>query len=100
MATKKNPNKFNYTFNGKNIELPRFDKLGDRRIPESQWPAAGEVDLLVFEGWFLGTPAQDAAPRKKTPRTRRPIGRRPLPRNSASKVISQWQGGECRRGSR
>lgn len=46
---------------GRSARLPRFDKLGDRRIPESRWPAAGEVDLLVFEGWFLGTPAQDAA---------------------------------------
>jgi len=40
--------------------LPVFDKLGDRRVPSGQWREAGEVDLVVFEGWFLGTPAEPA----------------------------------------
>lgn len=40
--------------------LPRFDKLGDRRRPESEWTQAPAVDLVVFEGWFLGTPAEPA----------------------------------------
>lgn len=38
--------------------LPRFDKLADRRLPRPQWPRLEGVDLVVFEGWFLGTPAQ------------------------------------------
>src|SRR5690606_2631053 len=27
---------------------------------ESQWRQTGRIDLVVFEGWFLATPAQDA----------------------------------------
>ncbi len=37
-------------------------KLADERLPEAQWAALdAPLDLLVFEGWFLGTPAQDDA---------------------------------------
>src|SRR3546814_10079381 len=43
---------------GQTIALPRFDKLADRRLPESGWPRTGPVDLVLFEGWFLGTPAE------------------------------------------
>jgi D-glycerate 3-kinase len=39
--------------------LPRFDKLGDERLPQSRWPAPAQpLDLLVFEGWCLGVPAE------------------------------------------
>ncbi|KRD34335.1 kinase [Lysobacter sp. Root916] len=41
--------------------LPRFDKLGDRRLPPSRWPRLRAVDLTLFEGWFLKTPAQTGA---------------------------------------
>lgn len=40
---------------GTPIRLPRFDKLGDRRLPESVWPVVQCLDLLVFEGWCVGT---------------------------------------------
>lgn len=44
------------------VALPRFDKLADERLPEGDWPRIdGPLDLLVFEGWFLGTPAQAQA---------------------------------------
>src|SRR5690606_18641991 len=43
---------------GEPVALPRFDKLADRRLPEADWPRAGPVDLVLFEGWFLGTPAE------------------------------------------
>lgn len=44
------------------LALPRFDKLADERLPEAQWAALdAPLDLLVFEGWFLGTPAQGDA---------------------------------------
>ncbi len=43
---------------GRRVALPRFDKLGDRRLPRTRWPLAGPVALAVFEGWFLGTPPQ------------------------------------------
>lgn len=40
--------------------LPRFDKLADERLPESQWPrTTGACELVILEGWFLKTPAQD-----------------------------------------
>ena len=44
---------------GKPLRLPRFDKLGDDRLPESQWSLVSQpLDLLVMEGWLLGTPAE------------------------------------------
>jgi len=44
------------------VALPRFDKLADERLPETQWQQLDQpLHLLVFEGWFLGTPAQDEA---------------------------------------
>jgi len=39
--------------------LPRFDKLGDDRLAPELWTRlAGPLDLLVFEGWCLGVPAE------------------------------------------
>ncbi|WP_132986653.1 kinase [Luteimonas terricola] len=46
---------------GRDVALPRFDKLDDDRLPRTQWPRMRGVDLVLFEGWFLGTPAEDAA---------------------------------------
>lgn len=46
---------------GEPTRLPRFDKLRDTRVSPSRWRRVGPVDLTVFEGWFLKTPAQDAA---------------------------------------
>lgn len=51
---------------GRRIRLPGFDKLADRRLPVSQWRDVAGADhgsvpiqaLVVFEGWFLGTPAE------------------------------------------
>ncbi|UWX04390.1 kinase [Pseudoxanthomonas sp. NC8] len=42
--------------------LPRFDKLGDDRLPVSRWPVpARPLDLLVLEGWCLAVPAEAEA---------------------------------------
>jgi D-glycerate 3-kinase len=39
--------------------LPRFDKLGDDRLPAPAWTRPPRpLDLLVFEGWCLATPAE------------------------------------------
>jgi len=39
--------------------LPRFDKLGDDRLPEAAWTRAHEaLDLLLFEGWCLAVPPE------------------------------------------
>ena len=43
------------------VALPRFDKLGDDRLPEKRWELTDRVDLVVFEGWFLKTPPEDGA---------------------------------------
>lgn len=43
---------------GEPVRLPRFDKLADTRLPPSRWPLARDIDLTLFEGWFLKTPAQ------------------------------------------
>jgi len=44
---------------GQPVKLPRFDKLADDRAPESQWPMLdAPAQLVIFEGWCLGTPAQ------------------------------------------
>lgn len=46
---------------GELLHLPRFDKLADTRLPPSRWRTVhGPVDLVVFEGWFLGVPPQSA----------------------------------------
>lgn len=45
--------------NGGRAQLPRFDKIDDRRLPVRQWPHAEHADLVIFEGWFLKTPPQD-----------------------------------------
>lgn len=50
----------------KPTRLPRFDKIADRRLPPSRCPWARDADLVVFEGWFLKTPAQ-AAPDLRMP---------------------------------
>ena len=46
---------------GAPVRLPAFDKLGDRRLPADRWREARGIGLVVFEGWFLGTPAEPAA---------------------------------------
>ncbi|MFT3763456.1 MAG: kinase [Pseudoxanthomonas sp.] len=55
---------------GEAVALPRFDKLADDRLPETRWERSGANagpgsgpwrDLVVFEGWFLGTPAEGEA---------------------------------------
>lgn len=46
---------------GESVPLPRFDKLADRRLPRSDWPESGRVDLAVLEGWFNQVPPQDEA---------------------------------------
>lgn len=46
---------------GEIVRLPRFDKLGDTRLPPSRWTAVPRrPDLIVFEGWFLGVQPQAA----------------------------------------
>lgn len=41
--------------------LPRFDKLGDDRLPRERWPQPTRpLDLLVLEGWCLCVPAEPA----------------------------------------
>ncbi|MCP5415623.1 MAG: hypothetical protein H6965_00860 [Chromatiaceae bacterium] len=45
------------------IRIPRFDKMakggqGDR-VPPAEWPVIeGAVDVVIFEGWFVGAHAQ------------------------------------------
>lgn len=47
---------------GQTMGLPRFNKLSDDRCPDDEWPeVAGPIDLVIFEGWCVGsTPQQDA----------------------------------------
>lgn len=45
---------------GEDVPLPRFDKLGDRRLPERDWPRAGRVDGVILEGWFNQVPPEPA----------------------------------------
>ncbi len=43
---------------GESLQLPRFDKLHDDRLPADEWPAvAGPVDVILFEGWCVGSQA-------------------------------------------
>lgn len=44
------------------VALPRFDKSIDDRLPESAWPTVETpVDVVLFEGWCVGTRPQQAA---------------------------------------
>ena len=43
---------------GHEVAVPAFDKLADRRLPPAHWRRCGAVDLVVFEGWCLGAPAE------------------------------------------
>lgn len=44
---------------GESVTLPRFVKALDDRAPQSDWPACeGPVDVVLFEGWCVGTPPQ------------------------------------------
>ena len=45
---------------GRAVAVPAFDKLADRRLPRPSWRCEA-ADLVVFEGWFLGTPAEPEA---------------------------------------
>jgi len=48
---------------GKPVRIPRFDKIGDTRLPPSRWKKVDRrVDLVIFEGWFLfATPESESA---------------------------------------
>jgi len=41
------------------VSIPRFDKSRDDRYPESEWnKVSAPFDIVIVEGWCLGTPAQ------------------------------------------
>jgi D-glycerate 3-kinase len=41
------------------VSIPRFDKGSDDRYPESEWDrVSAPLDIVIVEGWCLGTPAQ------------------------------------------
>lgn len=41
------------------LMIPRFDKSADDRAEEARWPViAGPVDVILFEGWCVGTAPQ------------------------------------------
>ncbi len=41
------------------LAIPRFDKAADDRADKSQWtPAVGPIDLVILEGWCVGSEAQ------------------------------------------
>ncbi len=47
---------------GDSLAVPRFFKSIDDRAPERDWPSlSGPLDVILFEGWCVGTPAQTAA---------------------------------------
>ena len=50
---------------GEAVALPRFDKIADRQLERGQWPrlpaSPGRAPLVILEGWFLATPAEDDA---------------------------------------
>jgi len=47
---------------GQHCRLPRFDKAADDRADEASWPAvSGPVDLIILEGWCVGSVAEGEA---------------------------------------
>ena len=46
---------------GDTTQLPRFDKSCDDRAPLSQWPTIeGPIDMVILEGWCVGSRPQSA----------------------------------------
>jgi len=45
---------------GRDLVLPRFDKSVDDRRPQTE-RVVGPLDVLLFEGWFVGAVSQPAA---------------------------------------
>lgn len=44
---------------GEEIEIPRFSKANDDRLPEDDWDfVTAPVDLVLFEGWCVGATPQ------------------------------------------
>ncbi|MGI9205945.1 MAG: phosphoribulokinase [Woeseiaceae bacterium] len=44
---------------GETLLLPKFDKASDDRAPQTQWNRVeGPLDLIVLEGWCVGSEAQ------------------------------------------
>lgn len=47
---------------GESIQAPAFDKISDDVLPPSAWHTfTGPIDMLLFEGWCVGCPAQSAS---------------------------------------
>lgn len=46
---------------GRATAIPRFDKIGDDRLPGAQWRRVQQSDLAILEGWFLEVPPQAEA---------------------------------------
>ena len=47
------------TRENREVSIPRFDKASDNRYPESEWgKVSAPFDIVIVEGWCLGTPAQ------------------------------------------
>ena len=45
--------------NTSELAIPCFDKAIDDRLPESQWPKfKGKCDIVLFEGWCVGSIAE------------------------------------------
>ena len=41
------------------LQLPRFDKAQDDRFPNQNWPFVnGPIDIIILEGWCLGSQPQ------------------------------------------
>ncbi len=43
---------------GERVALPRFDKARDAPRLHAEWPLAGPVDVILFEGWCVGATAE------------------------------------------
>jgi D-glycerate 3-kinase len=42
------------------VPVPGFDKSMDDRVPEHRWQSVNDpLDMVILDGWCLGTPAQD-----------------------------------------
>ena len=47
------------TFSGNPVSVPSFNKAIDDRRPKSEWVTISQpVDIILFEGWCVGSPAQ------------------------------------------
>jgi D-glycerate 3-kinase len=77
---------------GKAVNIPKFDKISDTRLPPSRWlQVKKRVDLLIFEGWCLfATPEKPSSLKQPINSLERQQDRHGIWRHYCNDALSQY----------